>query len=264
MTQPTVADAALSVESLSVYLGGREILKSGAISFSIASGEIVALLGPNGSGKSTLIRALSGLIKKQSGTVKYRGENISSAGAKDLAKIFAHVSQSEQFASAYTVLESVVMGRYPRLEGFENYGGADYEAAADSLQRVSLFGFGDRIVTELSGGEAARVSIARALAQDTPVLLLDEPTAALDPKHALEVKRLTKEIAGEGKIVLAAIHDVNLAIEMADRLIFIKAGAIVADIHSDNVDENILEDVYEIPWEIWVMGKGNRRVAMPA
>ncbi|MDR3321201.1 MAG: ABC transporter ATP-binding protein [Synergistaceae bacterium] len=258
------AKTRLSVHSLSVALGGREILKPGAISFSIDSGNIVGLLGPNGSGKTTLIRALSGLVKKSSGAVEYRGAELSAAAPKDLAKIFAHVSQGEKFSSPYTVLESVVMGRYPHLGAFATYSEEDYETARNSLVRVSLSGFEERIVTELSGGESARVSIARALTQDTPVLLLDEPTAALDPKHAIAIMRLAKELAVEGRIILAAIHDISLAMASADRLIFLKEGEIVADIGADNLDETILNDVYDIPWEICEVGSGNRRVALPA
>jgi iron complex transport system ATP-binding protein len=254
---------ALSVEFLSVILGGREILKPSSMSFDIQSGEIAALLGPNGSGKSTLIRAIRGLINKNSGTIKYRGKDTSPLKPKETAKIFAHVAQNERFSAAYTVLESVVMGRYPYLRNFERYSENDYGRARDAIQRVSLSGFEHRSVTELSGGEGARVMIARALAQDTPILLLDEPTAAQDPRHSLEIMKVLRGLAKEGKVILTAIHDINLAIESADRLIFLKNGEIMADRFSLDVDENILEQVYSIPWQILRSEKLDRRFAIP-
>jgi iron complex transport system ATP-binding protein len=246
-----------------VILGGREILKSGSLSFLASGREVVGLLGPNGSGKSTLLRAICNLVKKRSGVVKYCGKDTSEISAKDLAKIFAIVSQSERFTSAYTVLESVVMGRYPYLGNFESYASDDYDRAVDSLRKVSLDGFENRVVTEISGGESARVVIARALAQDTPVLLLDEPTAALDPKHSIGIMRLMRRLADDGKIILAAIHDINLALEATDRLIFLKGGEIAANIKTDTVDKEILEEVYDIPWRISTVENPGRRFAFP-
>jgi iron complex transport system ATP-binding protein len=203
-------------------------------------------------------------LKKNCGTVKYCGTDIASLRTRELAKIFAHVSQSERFSAAYTVLESVVMGRYPHLDNFSSYDDGDYDKARDSMRRVSLQGFENRVVTELSGGESARVMIARALAQDTPVILLDEPTASLDPKHSQEIMRLMRELAEEGRIILAAIHDINLAMGAASRLLFLKNGEITADRKADEVDAKILEDIYDIPWEICLVGDAGRRMAIPA
>jgi iron complex transport system ATP-binding protein len=253
----------LAVESLSVYLGGKEILRSGAMSFSAGKGEIIGILGPNGSGKSTLLKTICGLVVKNSGSVSYQGKDTSKLRTKELAKIFAYVGQNEKFSAAYTAIESVVMGRYPHLKKFENYGNDDYDRARSSLRRMSLTGFENRTVTQLSGGESARVIIARALAQDTPVLLLDEPTAALDPRHALEVMRIARELAREGKTIITAIHDINLAMDMTDRLIFLKDGMIISDRNSEGVDDKILEYVYDIPWELFTTETGNRRAAFP-
>jgi iron complex transport system ATP-binding protein len=253
----------LSIDSLSVYLGGKEILKGGAMSFIARSGQIIGILGPNGSGKSTLLRAINGLIKSDGGQIAFNGKNTSRLKTKERARIFAHVSQSERFAAAYSVLESVVMGRYPYLKRFENYSAKDFEIARNSMRRLSLEGFEKRMVTELSGGESARVTIARALAQDTPVLLLDEPTAALDPKFSLEVMRIARMLANEGRIVIAAIHDINLAMLTADRLIFLKEGSIISDREASDVDGRILEYVYDIPWELLTTNTKDRRVAFP-
>ncbi|MDR1472530.1 MAG: ABC transporter ATP-binding protein [Synergistaceae bacterium] len=254
----------LSVKNLAVSLSGREIILPETMSFEIGRGEIAALLGPNGSGKSTLLGALCGLVKKQGGGILYDSIDVESLTARERAKIFAHVPQSERPTSDYTVLESVVMGRYPHLKSFDGYNRDDYEIARESLRRVDLAGFEERIVTKLSGGEAARTVIARALAQDSPVLLLDEPAAALDPKHARIIMDLTKELAGEGRTILMAMHDINLAISSSDRLIFIVGGSIADDMPSLRVTEDVLERVYGISWEIWSTGgDASKLVAIP-
>jgi iron complex transport system ATP-binding protein len=253
----------LSIESLSVYLGGKEILKGGAMSFRAEQGQVVGILGPNGCGKSTLLGSICGLIKKSGGRITLDGSDVSALKTKDRALMFSHVEQNERLSAAYTVLESVVMGRYPHLKSFENYSVQDFEIARAAIHRLSLGGFEKRLITELSGGESARVSIARALAQDSPILLLDEPTAALDPKHSLKVMRVARELAEEGRIVIAAIHDINLAMLYTDRLIFLKEGTIISDRKSRDVDGRILEYVYDVPWVLFETGAMNRRVAFP-
>jgi iron complex transport system ATP-binding protein len=254
----------LSVRNVGVALAGHEVIFPETMSFEIGHGEIAALLGPNGSGKSTLLGAISGLVKKQRGEVLYDGAGVAALAAKDRARIFASVPQSERFSSDYTVLESVVMGRYPYLKSFDGYSAPDYEIARGALERVGLSGFGGRIVTRLSGGEAARVVIARALTQDSPVMLLDEPAAALDPKHALIIMDLMRELAAEGRIILMAMHDINLAISSSDRLLFVVNGSLAGDMPASEVSEDVLERAYGIPWEIWSAGEtSSRLIAIP-
>jgi ABC-type cobalamin/Fe3+-siderophores transport systems, ATPase components len=252
--------ATLTVRNISVSLGGREILKPGSFSFELAPGESVGLLGPNGSGKSTLLRAIHGLLPT-SGEVRYGDTPIHALSAKARARIFAHVPQSERFDSAFTVLENVLMGRYPHKGRFDAYDESDREIAREALRMVGLEDFEERFVTELSGGEGMRATIARALAQRGPVLLLDEPTAALDPKHAQLVMHIVREQAREGKIVIAAMHDINLAAEM-DRILFLKSGTMMDDRAAREVDEAILERVYDIPWEIF--RSEGRSIAAPS
>ena len=259
----TTEQSTLTVNSLSVYAGGREILKPGATSFKASSGEIVGLLGPNGSGKSTLLKSICGLIKKASGAVAYNGRETDMMNRRECARTFGYVSQSESFSSAYTVMESVVMGRYPHLRSFDDYSQEDYDIARESLRRVELENFEERMVTELSGGESARVVIARALTQQTPVLLLDEPTAALDPRHSHILMSLLRELASEGRIILIAIHDINLALNGVDRMIFIKGGEIVSDREASLIDAPLLEQVYDIPWRISAADERGRIFAIP-
>lgn len=253
----------LSIKSLSVTAGGREILRPDSLSFELSPGEIVGLLGPNGSGKSTLLRTICGLVKKNGGAVNYGEKDTDTMKPKELARTFGYVAQSEKFTSAYTVIESVLMGRYPHMSRFQDYGKEDYRIAHDSLCRVGLEHFDGRIVTELSGGEASRVVIARVLAQQTPVLLLDEPTAALDPKHSMTIMSLLRKLASEERSILIALHDINLALGGVDRVIFLKDGAIVDDRSASSVDEDILEQVYDLPWEIVHREESERTVAIP-
>ena len=149
------------------------------------------------------------------------------------------------------------------MSRFQDYGKEDYRIAHDSLCRVGLEHFDGRIVTELSGGEASRVVIARVLAQQTPVLLLDEPTAALDPKHSMTIMSLLRKLASEERSILIALHDINLALGGVDRVIFLKDGAIVDDRSASSVDEDILEQVYDLPWEIVHREESERTVAIP-
>jgi iron complex transport system ATP-binding protein len=252
----------LSVKNLLVELSGKRIL-SGSVSFSIRPGEVVALLGANGSGKSTLIRALIGLVKKSAGEIFYNGDDTGLLPPKLKARMFAYVPQNIIFQSAYTVIESVVMGRYPHIKRFGRYEKIDFEMAVSSLENVGLSDFRDRIVTTLSGGEAARVAFARALTQDTPVLLLDEAMSALDPKHAIGMMASMRQLASEGRMLLVAMHDINLALNNTDRVIFLKNGGIYGDIKTANIDERILEGVYDIPWKIWSTDDGKKLVAIP-
>lgn len=253
----------LFVKDLSVTLDGVEILRGGGVSFSLFPCEITGILGPNGGGKSTLLRAISGLVRKSGGSLRFGTRDADSMSFKERAVACAYAAQNEQFTSAYSVLESVLMGRYPHLPRFASYSSDDRRASLGALERVGLGGFENRRVTELSGGESARVVIARALAQASPLLLLDEPTAALDPKHAQLIANLTREIASEGKTVLMALHDVNLALSGVDRILFLREGRLISDRPSSEVSGDLLKSVYGISWEIWPLGDEGKRVAVP-
>ena len=251
----------LTVRDLSVTAGGAKIINE--VSFDASPGEIVGILGPNGSGKSTLIKTMLGLITRRSGKVIYDGKDLSSLNPKNRASLFSYVPQNCAQNSLYTVLECVVMGRYPYLRRFEHYGAEDIQTALTSLKRVGLSGFEYRIISTLSGGEAARAACARAITQDAPVMLLDEPTSALDPKHSIGMTSLLRELADEGRLIILSLHDINLAINHTDRLILLKCGCVFGKTRSRMVDEVMLGGLYGIPWEIWSVGGGEKRVAIP-
>ncbi|MDR0652559.1 MAG: ABC transporter ATP-binding protein [Synergistaceae bacterium] len=245
----------LRVENLSADIQKIRILHE--ISFAARKGEVLALLGPNGCGKSTLIKTILGLCGISSGNVSFEGRDISPYNRKKKALIFAYMPQNTASNSFFTVLETVVMGRYPHLGTFGSYAKRDFEIARDAIKRTGLSGFEDRLVSSLSGGEAAAVMLARSLAQDTPVMLLDEPMSSLDPGHALAVADIIKKLAASGKLLIVSMHDVNMALNHSDRLILLKNGHIFGDIPTERADLNILTGLYGISWEIWRTPKGH-------
>ena len=251
----------LNVRDLKVNIGKIKILDG--ISFDALRGEVVAILGPNGSGKSTLIRTIMGLSSRWSGKVICNGEDVSALRSRNRARLFSYVPRNTAQNSLYTVLECVVMGRYPYLKNFERYSAKDFDIALTSMTRVGLSGFENRIISTLSTGEAARAAFARAITQDAPVILLDEPTSALDPKHAIDMTSLIRQLAGEGRLVILSLHDVNLAINHTDRLILLKNGRVFGETHSSILDEAMLCGLYDNPWEIWSAGGGDKLVAIP-
>lgn len=212
------------------------------IGFHINAGEFVGIVGPNGSGKSTLLKTMVGELHPANGTASINGRDISSIRGRDLARMVAVVPQDSPVAFEFTVLEVVLMGRAPHLGRFELEKRADLDFAADALKRTNLLQYADRRIGELSGGERQRAIIARALAQQTDILLLDEPTAHLDLSYQVEIlDLLSRENTSHGKTVIVVLHDLNLAAEFCGRLLMIEDGRIYADgtpeevITADNV-----------------------------
>ena len=216
----------LRIENLSASYGPRKILHN--ISLDVQSGEVLALIGPNGAGKSTLIRAASGVIP-YTGHVRTNGDDFASLSPMQRAKYIATVPQAVSMPPAYTVWETVLLGRTPYLGFLGQVSEKDEEIARQSLQRVSALSFADRRIGELSGGEQQRILLARALCQSTPILLLDEPTAHLDLQYQVSLLELVSELAHKDNLaVLVALHDLNLAAHYADRIALMVAGNIKA------------------------------------
>lgn len=184
----------------------------------IPAGELTVLVGPNGSGKTTLLRTLWGLLPPLSGEVFIQGKPITRLSVRGRARLAAYVPQIETSAPGYTVRETVWAGRFARLGWFALGGPEDDRAVTSALQAVGLVGDAERPASELSGGEFRRLLIARALAQEAPVLLLDEPEAHLDAGHQIEILSMLRRLARGGAAVLATIHDLNLASLWADRV----------------------------------------------
>ena len=216
----------LKIQSLSVSYGSRQILRN--VSINVQSGEVLALIGPNGAGKSTLIRAASGVVP-YTGHVRTNGNDFASLTTIQRAKYIATVPQAVSMPPAYSVWETVLLGRTPYLGFLGQTSKQDEEIVHESLQRVSALPFMDRRIGELSGGEQQRILLARALCQSTPILLLDEPTAHLDLQYQVSLLELVVELAHKDNLaVLVALHDLNLAAHYADRIALMVAGNIKA------------------------------------
>jgi iron complex transport system ATP-binding protein len=217
----------LEVKSLRAGYGNGDVIQN--IDISLEKGGFACVLGPNGSGKSTLIKALQGLLKDVGGEVSVEGLDVFSLTRRELARRAAFVPQAAESAFEFRVSEVVAMGRYAQQKRLAGLSAADRRAIQEALEMVGVAHLRDREVAHLSGGERQRVLIARALAQGTPLLFLDEPSSHLDLNYGLEVfeilARLQKE---EGKTILATEHNINLVIPYARRIIFLKGGRIAS------------------------------------
>ena len=217
----------LKIEGLSVFYGLRQVLLG--VSLEVRSGQVLALIGPNGAGKSTLVRAISGIIPVQAGKVAADGINLLSLPAMQRASYLAVVPQAVSMPPAFTVWETVLLGRTPYLNFLGQISEKDEQIARLALQRVDAFDLAERCVGELSGGERQRVLLARALAQSTPILLLDEPTVHLDLQHQVSLMETVCSLAHNDNLaVLLALHDLNLAARYADRIALLVAGEVKA------------------------------------
>jgi len=216
----------LTVEQLGVTLGRRAVLDR--VSAAFASGELVGIVGPNGAGKSTLARAMLALIPA-SGRVLVDGEDAAHLSRADLARRIAYLPQGQSLHWPLTVERLVGLGRLPHLGPMSRIGADDAAAIERAMARADVLPLRDRIATEVSGGERARVLLARALAVEAPALIADEPLASLDPGHQIDVMDLLKAEAGAGRLVVAVLHDLTMAARYCDRLVLIANGAIIAD-----------------------------------
>jgi iron complex transport system ATP-binding protein len=200
------------------------------VDFSLRAGEFVGLVGANGAGKSTLLKVLGRLWTGASGDIRLLGRPLAGYSAREIARLVAHVPQSTHLEFPFTAREVVLMGRSPHLGRFDVETARDRAIAERALGATDARHLGNRLVTTLSGGERQRVIVARALAQEPRVLLLDEPTSNLDVRHQMEVMGLAGRLAGERDLgVVAAVHDLGQAARFCDRLVLLRGGQVIAD-----------------------------------
>ena len=234
----------LSIRSLGAKLGSNPVLKE--VSFDVAAGEFVGLIGPNGAGKSTLLRAALGLVPS-SGQVLLSGRDGRSLSALERALRVAYLPQEREIAWSMTVERLVWLGRSPHRAAFRPQTQEDRDAVESAMQAMEVDGFRARPANALSGGEKARVLMARALAQRAPLLLADEPTAGLDPSHQIALMRTFRSLADKGSGVVACLHDLGLAARWCTRLVLLVDGRIVADGEPRSVlTPDRLRDVYKV------------------
>jgi len=250
----------LSASDLSVDLGGRRVVKG--ISFSVGRGELVGLLGPNGAGKSTLLHALAGVRRPAAGTVMLDGRALADWPRRARAQRLGFLEQGASAAWPVTVRQVVSLGRMPHRGPWQGESAADRAAVDRAMRACAVEGFADRSVAALSGGERARVMLARVLAGEPSVILADEPAAGLDPLHQLNVMQGFADIARRGTGVVVVLHDVALALGFCARICLMGAGRIAAEgTPAEILAGGALERVYGVEFLAGV--NGGRAYALP-
>lgn len=219
---------ACAAEAVSFTYPGADPPAVDGVSLGVEEGDLYGILGPNGSGKSTLLKLLLGALEPTSGRVLHAGRPVSDWGRRELARRVGVVPQQEEAAFPVTVRGLVAMGRYPHLGPWRSEDDEDRRAVARAMERCDLQGLASRRVSTLSGGERQLARIARALAQEPDVLVLDEPTVSLDVRHEMEIFGLLRRLAGEGVTVVLVTHNLNAAARTARRLLLMRDGAAAA------------------------------------
>jgi iron complex transport system ATP-binding protein len=243
------------VHSLEVNLGGRRVL--GPLDLAVPSGRFLGILGPNGSGKTTLLRALTGSVKASAGKVLLQGRSLSGYRAGELARLLGVVPQQFTLDFSFTVEEMVTMGRYA-----QGAPAADGQAVEDALRSTGMSALAGRLITELSGGERQRALIAQTLAQQTPVILLDEPLNNLDLNHQLEIMQLLRCLHAEGRTIIVVVHDLNMAAQYCDELALLDQGRLAADgTPSEILEPRTIMEVFKV--RVAVHRQGSRPYLTP-
>jgi iron complex transport system ATP-binding protein len=242
------ATAALEASRLTVRYPNATTPALDSVSMVVPSGAFYAVLGPNGSGKSTLLRALLGMVAHSSGQAHVYGRLVSDWDRRALAREVGVVTQSESLAFPITVRELVAMGRYPHLGALQSETPKDEEAISEAMRLCDVESLAQRFLSTLSGGEIQRTRVARALAQEPNMLVLDEPTASLDVRHEMEILELLRASADGGMTVFLITHHLDLAARFADRLLLLDRGTVAAEGKPrDVLQEETLRRVYEWP-----------------
>ena len=244
----------LTINSLTAGYGEKVVLDD--INLTIEDGSVVALIGPNGSGKTTLIRVASGVLPVMRGEIRVNCHMINSLGEQERARLVSVVPQGRSIPPAFSVREVVALGRTPYLNWLGQFSEKDDDIVTDALKQTDLLELAERPISELSGGEQQRVLLARALAQQTRVMLLDEPTSHLDLQFQVNlmerVRHLAHPLPSEsgvhpGRAILAAVHDLNLVSLFADRVVLLVKGKIVAlGTPEEVLNQEILSEAYGI------------------
>jgi len=236
---------ATEVLNLTVRLAGKVILDN--VSFSAEHGALITVIGPNGSGKTTLLRAIGGLLDDHEGSVCIDGQEIESMNPGSIGRKIAFVPQNPPETHNFTVLDIVSMGRYPHTGRFQMGSSNDGEIIENAMLVTDVLNLRNRKVSELSGGERQRVFIARAFAQNTPIIIMDEPTANLDIQYQLKILKLMQEYSRKGVCIVTAIHDLSLASRYADRMVLLNQGTIVsAGLPQDVLNSENIEQSYGV------------------
>lgn len=217
----------VDISNLDIGYGSRCVIRN--VNFSLKQGEMVGIIGCNGAGKSTLLKTIRGLLPKQSGIVKYMGKSLEEYEDKELATKVSYLQQHVEVGFGYTCKDIVMAGRYPYMKWWQRESKADEDLALNCMSYTGTIDLADRPVTDVSGGQKQRVLIAKVLAQQTPIIFLDEPTTGLDVVYQEEIFRFARALAAKGKTILMVVHELNLAAKYCQRILLLGEGSLLAD-----------------------------------
>lgn len=254
----------IEVKDLRCSLGGREILSG--VDFTIQKAKFYSIIGPNGSGKTTLLRTIVASLVPESGQLLIDNVPIADLRGKELAKKLAYVSQNTNSDNDFNVLDYVLMGRYPYLGLLQSEDEKDLEYARKSMELTNTLYLKDKKLNEISGGERQRVVVARALTQDTPIILLDEPISQLDIHHQIQLMdTLSSMVEDRGITIIAVLHDLNIASQYSDYVILLNNGKIIKNGTPEEVllKETIL-DVYDMEVQILKNPETGKPLVIPS
>jgi iron complex transport system ATP-binding protein len=254
----SVLDATISFRGLSVSYGRESALKDiSSEPNSLGPRCLVALIGPNGSGKSTLLRTLCGLLP-YSGSVSLCGSELRTYSRARLGRIVGMLPQRASTAAEYSVQDLIGLGRIPHGGLLSGHSKGDELSILDAARTMGVGHLLFRRASRLSGGEMQRVLMAMLLAQDPAIFLLDEPSSASDIRHAAKTFRVMKALAESGRLVVSAVHDINLAARFADVIVAIKDGRIIRTLQAKDLDEELMSELYDVPFELFTSKGGER------
>ncbi len=238
----------IQIRHLSLELSGKTILNE--VSFSAGEGEYISVIGPNGAGKTTLIKCLAGIYTSWHGAIRIGGKDSRTLSSRKTARLQSYVPQAEGRSNPLTVEELAATGRYPHLSAFTSMKQEDFNAIDSALKQTGMLAFRKRPLNSLSGGERQMAFIAAALAQDTKILLLDEPSTFLDYKHQAEVTAILRAACREqGRTIIAVHHDINTAVACSTKVIALKSGSVVfSGTPAAAADTKTLQEIYGTPF----------------
>lgn len=222
-----MSDGVIELKNLTIGYGERHVLSN--VNATIQTGEIVGIIGRNGAGKSTLLKTIRGILPKHSGSVLFFHKKLEDYHEKELACKVAYLQQHVEVGFGYTGQDIVLAGRYPYMKWYESESEADKQLALDCMDYTGTLELADTPVTEVSGGQKQRILLAKVLAQQTPILFLDEPTTGLDMVYQEEIFRFAKELAQMGKTILMVVHELNFAAKYCSRILLLGEGKLLAD-----------------------------------
>ncbi len=252
----------LEVENLHFSYGNNEVLRG--ISFSIERPTIFGIIGANGSGKTTLIKNISGYLRSNSGIVKIFGKEIERYTRKERAQIIGYVPQDIPFDFDFTAYDIVMMGRLPYLGRFQRESSKDRDIVKKAMVTTDTWDFREKTLRELSGGERQRVYIARALAQEAKILLMDEPVAHLDIRYQLEILSIVRDLVKKGITCIIVLHDINLASLFCDDVLILKRGKVlVKGKPEDVIREDIIKEAFNIDVKVIIEEESKKPFVIP-